>query len=119
MFKIKTTCSYTIAYPDPLILQPGEKVNIIKSENAESDWFGWHFCKDKNGKDGWISKDYMDVEGSKGEISKSYSAKELDATEGEEFEIIYSSCGWSWCKNSSNEEGWLPDNIFEKVGNNE
>lgn len=115
---VKAIENYSICYPEHLNLAPDETVEVIKSEDTNSDWFGWHYCKDKNGKEGWISNDYMIVEGSSGKILKSYTAKELNATVGDEFFVLYNSCGWSWCKNSNGEEGWLPNNILRNEEEN-
>lgn len=106
--------NYSICYHDPLDLTPEDFVEVIKSESADSDWFGWHYCKDGTGKEGWISNDYMRVEGKSGKILKNYTAKELDATVGDQFLALYDSCGWSWCRNKNGDEGWLPNNIFKK-----
>ena len=108
---------YSICYPDPLMLNTGDSVEVLKSESKSGPWFGWHFCKASDGKEGWISMDYMSLEGRKGVIQKKYTAKELNAKEKEKFERLYSSCGWSWCRNEKGEEGWLPSNILESTIN--
>jgi len=106
------TEDYSIAYSDPLTLKPKDQVTVIKAE-SNPEWIGWHFCKDQNGKEGWISEDYMtiNIEKKIGTITKSYTAKELDAKVNEEVEVTSESRGWAWCK-KSDDEGWLPKNIL-------
>lgn len=109
---IKPYKPYKACYPDPLILKVDESIRILKSEKKSSKWFGWHLCLDQNGKEGWISLDFMTIDDHKGKIVKAYTAKELDAQKGQEFKVIGESYGWYWCLNDNNEEGWLPKNIF-------
>lgn len=109
---MKVTKKYDICYPDPLSLQKGDVVSILKKEETP-EWDGWYFCKDHLQKEGWISRDYLRIEDTKATLIKPYSAKELSANEGEEALPLFESCGWSWCKKSTGEEGWLPNNILE------
>ena len=104
---------YTIFYPDPIKLSVGEYVEVIKSEKISSDWYGWHFCKDQNGKEGWVSEEYIQINEMTGKVIKTYTAKEINCQLGEKVEIVHESFGWVWCKKTSGEEGWLPKNIFK------
>lgn len=104
--------SYEIAYPDPLILKIGDIVTIIKKEETP-ECVGWYFCKDQNGKEGWISKDFMTIEDSTGIMIKDYSAKEIAVEINDEVSVISESCGWVWCKKENGDEGWLPRSYLE------
>ena len=110
-----TTEKYEIAYPDPLILKPGDEVTIIESETGP-EWIGWHFCKDQSGKEGWISEKYMRINSQlkTGTITNSYTAKELNIEPDQEVEVTNESFGWVWCK-TENDEGWLPKNILKDL----
>lgn len=110
----KTIKAYDICYPNPLSLNEGDEVEVLKSEQDDSEWFGWHYCKDQDGNEGWISNDFMALNNNKGTLIKSYSAKELSAETGEDFEILSRSFGWYWCSNKNKEMGWLPCNIFSE-----
>jgi len=114
-YKAVVTEKYEIAYPDPLILKPGDEVTVIKAE-TNPEWIGWHSCKDQNGKEGWISEKYMTInyETQIGTITNSYTAKELNAEASREVEVTKESHGWAWCKTKS-DEGWLPKNILKDL----
>jgi SH3-like domain-containing protein len=106
------TKHYEIDYPNPINLVEGDIVKVIKSEDKSSEWFGWHLCSDSSGTEGWISNDFLKIDGVKGVLNRDYIAKELAASEGEKFNIISESCGWYWCSNEEGEIGWVPKNIF-------
>lgn len=103
---------YEICYPNPLTLVEGDLVDIIKSEPQNSEWFGWHFCKNSSGKEGWVSEDFIEINHPVAKAIKEYSARELDAKVGDVFEVLEESCGWLWCRNNVGHYGWLPKNIF-------
>ena len=107
---ITASKEYIMCYPDYLDLKEGAEAVILKSEPETSEWYGWHFCRDENGKEGWISTDFLDLESSL--ITKNYSAKELNARKGQKFSLVNESCNWYWCESEEGNEGWLPKNIF-------
>ena len=111
-FLVKAKRTYEICYPAPLTLEVGDTVEILKSEDKLSEWYGWHFCRDALGREGWISVDFMELKLGQGKINKSYTAEELSALEGQVFKVLDESCGWYWCESEKKEFGWLPQNIF-------
>lgn len=104
--------SYELCYPEPLLLKTGDRVTVLKSEEPSSEWFGWHFCRDASGKEGWISQDFVKVVGGTGLIIRDYNARELNANAGDAFKIIEESHGWYWCSNADGVLGWVPVNVF-------
>jgi len=106
----KITSDYTLYYPDPLFLKVGEQIKILKEDDGE--WKGWFFCEDIQGKNGWISKTYFKKENDIGIIIKDYNAIELTVKKDDEVLVIFEDSGWAWCKDSNNNEGWLPTNVL-------
>ncbi len=106
--------NYEICYPDPLSLKIGEFVTIIRSEEDSSEWYGWHFCKDQNLKEGWVSVDFMTIDNNIGKITNDYSAKELCINKGQDVIVLEESCGWYWCSVNC-DNGWVPKNIFDEL----
>jgi len=109
---LRAVKSYCCSYPDPLILRKGDQVTLLRSESSDSDWHGWHFCEDSTGNQGWISEDYVLLTESKGVITDSYKATELNADVGQSFVCITESFGWYWCHDEQGNRGWLPKKIF-------
>ena len=112
--KIRIVKSYRSAYPDPLILYPGDEVLLIKEEKEEK-WHGWVYCEFKGCK-GWIPKSIIRIKDNvKGIITEYYSAKELDVNEGEILDHIKTLNGWMMLRNDEDETGWVPEentNLF-------
>ena len=43
--------NYDSAYPDPLVFRKGD---MLKIGTKTSEWPGWVWCTNENGKSGWI-----------------------------------------------------------------
>lgn len=103
--KCKVIKNYKSAYSDPIRLMQGD---VVDWSERESQWKGWVWCKEQNGKKGWIPESILAKEGSKATIIKDYSAIELTIEEGETLEILCEESGWLWCKNNKGDCGWVP-----------
>jgi len=89
-------------YLNPLELNQGDTVEIVRKYVNNPNWKGWFFCNTNNNS-GYIPEQIIDRIGDKkGLIKENYSAKELN--------------GWVWVKRDSNrEEGWLPLDILNEI----
>ncbi len=109
---MKITEDYEICYPNPLNLKIGDRIELIHKDGPEK-WRDWKWCKDSNGNEGWISETYFRrINETEATIIKDYHAKEIAVKNGETVELIFTDCGWSWCRKSGGEEGWLPTEIL-------
>ncbi len=105
MGKGKVKSRYRSAYPEPLKLKAGEKVKLGKKV---SEWSGWVWCEDKNGKTGWVPESYLQIKGNSGKLFFDYDATELTVKRGEELRILKEQSSWLWCQNRKGECGWVP-----------
>jgi uncharacterized protein YgiM (DUF1202 family) len=100
---------YITPFADPLIISTGEELTIIPKE---SEWPGWIWCVNKNGKEGWVPECCIKINGPIGRVLNNYDAHELNVRSGEELTVIRELYGWIWCLNQKNESGWVPlDNV--------
>lgn len=113
--KSKVVKSYQTKYLNPIILNKGDTVSLGKEE-TKKEWLGWIWCESKNYK-GWIPKQIVNTKDNKnGIITEYYSAKELDAEEGDIVIHIKELNGWLWVKHlKTNEEGWIPKENIKKI----
>jgi hypothetical protein len=77
---------YETRYPDPLTMNVGDELKIVKSRDDE--WPGWVFCESQTGKRGW--------------------AREVTVMEGEIVRIEKVESGWAWVTNMTDATGWVP-----------
>ncbi len=114
MNKFITIQKWKTNYPDPIMLEPNEIIEIIEKEILS--WEKWVFCK-KQDKLGWVPEQIINkVKGNKGIVKEFYSAKELNINKGEKVTGIKELNGWIWVRNeSNNDEGWLPLEILKKI----
>ena len=88
--KCRVTRHYESSCPDPIRLNLSEKVSI---EDRESEWSGWLWCINKNGKSGWVPERYVERTGEIGKMLFDYDANELTIVPGEELEILKEESG--------------------------
>lgn len=108
----KVLQNYEICYPDPLILDKGDVVEVLKEE-TRPEWKGYFYCRDSEGKEGWISESFLEIRDHFASLIKPYNATELNAAENEVVEVLFEDNGWCWCRNSAKLEGWLPKEILD------
>ena len=97
-------------YPDPIILEKGEKVKLGQKYDGPEDWPNWLYCyKLDSSKEGWVPEQNIRKIGEYGIVKEDYTAKELNVEEGEQVEGKTELNGWIWCRRNKNcEEGWIP-----------
>ncbi|MFX1346324.1 MAG: SH3 domain-containing protein [Promethearchaeota archaeon] len=101
----KVIADYKTPFPDPLKLQ---KYDVVRTEEKESEWPGWVWCISKEGKEGWIPNNYLDIQGNIAKLNQNYDATELTVTLGEELIIENQESGWVWVSNKEGKRGWVP-----------
>ena len=97
---------YETQYPDPLSMNPGDSLKIVKQGGDE--WPGWVFCESNSGKRGWVPANGIEIEGNDAVAQKSYVAREVSLMEGEIVRIESVESGWAWVTNMSDQTGWVP-----------
>lgn len=97
---------YKTVYHNPIVLNEGDVVTLGREEESEK-WKGWVWAETSDNK-GWIPKQIVNAEGTKGVITEFYTAKEVDVNAGDEVEVIKELNGWAWVKNVNGTEGWIP-----------
>jgi len=106
----KVIKAYRSAYPDPLIIKAGE---VLTVEKKESEWAGWTWCVNKQGKSGWAPNSYLEINGDSCTALHDYDATELTIAVGEELTVLNEESGWFWCKNKEDCTGWVPVDCVE------
>jgi hypothetical protein len=107
--RCRVTSAYQAAYPDPLVIKVGERLQI---GDRATDWPGWLWCINELGKSGWAPASYVDRRERIGLARRDYDATELSAQVGEELVVGYAESGWLWCTNRAGQSGWIPaDNV--------
>jgi len=105
----KVISDYKSPYTEPLKIRKGE---ILQIGNKESEWSGWVWCMNKTGKERWVPRNYIDIQGNTGIMLQDYDATELNVSNGEELKIEKEESGWIWVSNNEGKQGWVPlDNL--------
>jgi SH3-like domain-containing protein len=85
----------------------GAEVSILK-EGANPDWAGWLWCRSKDGQQGWISKDFLDLANQQSALmNRDYDAKEVAVEISDRVELL-KELGWAWVRKTDGAEGWVP-----------
>jgi uncharacterized protein YgiM (DUF1202 family) len=98
--------SYEPQYPDPLTLNSGDALKIVKRRDEE--WPGWVFCETHSGKRGWVPETSIKIDGEAAVAQQNYLAREVTVMEGEIVRIENVESGWAWVTNMTDATGWVP-----------
>lgn len=108
--RCRVTSAYQAAYPDPLVIKTGERLQI---GDRATDWPGWLWCTNESGKSGWVPEAYIEQHNRRGLARRDYDATELSAEVGEELVVGFEESGWLWCTNQAGQSGWIPADHVE------
>jgi uncharacterized protein YgiM (DUF1202 family) len=109
----RVTIAYQTPYPDPITIRTGE---VLLVEDRESEWAGWIWCTNQDGKSAWVPEKYVERKGDRGTALLDYSARELSVAVGEELVMSQlEESGWVWCTNQQGESGWVPLDNIERI----
>ena len=105
---------YQSPYSEPLVISAGEELAI---DEKESEWSGWIWCTNQDGKSRWVPERYVERKGDTGIALYDYEATELSVSVGEELVMGKEESGWIWCTNQRGQSGWVPADHVEKLPN--
>ena len=102
----RVTQEHVRSYDEPLKLRAGERVTVGRQDTK---WVSWLWCTNLAGISGWVPESILDHrDASSAVVTSNYNSIELTVANGEVVVGCHSLEGWIWCKNGSNEEGWVP-----------
>jgi SH3-like domain-containing protein len=96
---------YRTQYPDPVRFAQGETVAVGA---RDTEWPEFVWATDAGGRSGWVHQRYLDADRGTARATRDYSARELDASAGEQVRLIEEAGGWWWCESATGAQGWLP-----------
>lgn len=112
--KYRVVKEYFDAPTDPISVSEGEMLKLIKESDPEGDWPNWIFCKGE-GKEGWVPKQILNIQGIEAFVAQSYSAREHSLHMGELLIPEYELNGWVWCEkqDAQKKKAWAPLNHLQ------
>lgn len=104
-------CTVVVAHEipkrQPIQITPGERVEV---GDRDSDWPEFVFVKTRSGS-GWVPARHLSASQGPAIVLNAYDTTELRTVIGERLEVVGPDpvSGWTWCRNTAGEEGWVPD----------
>lgn len=111
----KVIKAYTRSRENPVAGQAGDLLETDKRDDYDGKGNIWIWCKDKEGREGWIAEDVLEPEGNKARLKKDFNALELSIQTGERLEGIEELACWLLAKNDQGQIGWVPLNHVEEL----
>ncbi len=108
----RVIAEYQSPYSDPVVFSAGEELTIGEKE---SEWSGWVWCTNQEGKSRWTPETCIEQKGDIGVMRCDYEATELSVTVGEELVMGKEESDWVWCTNQEGKSGWVPADNIEKL----
>jgi hypothetical protein len=105
-FLVRVIEDYQAPYPDPIQVKMGEEVNVDPGKRTEIA--GWIWCTNRAGKDGWVPRKYIEIEGNQGRMLQDYNAIELTIHVDDVLVVQKTESGFYWVRNQAGVQGWVP-----------
>ena len=105
---------YESPYPGSIVFGVGERVAVGEEFADDPDWENWVRCYATGGREAWVPRQFLDIDGGRGVFSRQYDARELTVTPGDIIiaeEIIN---GFALGVNQDGQRGWVPLKCLEE-----
>ena len=110
--KISISKDYSAAYKNPIRVRSGELVTVREEYQGEPGWRNWIWCiHSVTGKEGWVPKQYLEINGTQAKVLVDFNARELTVRRGDRIRKIASINGWVWVERNR-EYGWIPEDCL-------
>ena len=109
--------SHISEYPDPITFPKGACLSVGEKYCGSENWNDWFFCETPGQKGGWVPAQVIKMmDDHSGIAIEDYTAKEIDADEGDFVQGCKKLNGWLWCNLvDDSKSGWIPLNKLEPV----
>jgi hypothetical protein len=88
----------------------------LEFERRPTEWEGWIWCTSPGGPSAWVPESWVTVEGRSCVMLKDYVSRELALEAGVEVTGEFVESGWAWVRSSGGDEGWVPLECLERMG---
>ena len=85
--------------------------------DKDDEWPGWIWCQNAAGLGGWLPGELLasDASGKTATLLAAFDTAELTVSRGETLEGFEARNGWTWCRNTSGDEGWVPSDCLRPL----
>lgn len=104
---------YKSPYPDPILFQKGDIVEVGREFTEEPDWRNWVWCEALDNRKAWAPEQYLEINENKGKFTRVYNAMELSIAAGEELYVHEIVNGFGMAEKSNGRRGWVPMKCLE------
>lgn len=98
-------------YPSPIAFAAGDVVHVGR---RDTQWPAFAWVRTRDGNEGWAPHAFITMrDAERGEATRAYTARELDADAGSEVALVEEHGGWWWARRDDAVEGWLPADALQ------
>lgn len=113
--RYRVTRVYKTPYPEHLIFNKGEWVEIGPEFKDDPEWKDWIWCKSMDKVEAWVPKQFIEVENQRAKMKRDYDARELSISPEDQLLVYEIINGFGLAENRSGERGWVPMKCLELV----
>lgn len=102
--------AWEATYTNVLAGRAGERVEAtarVEDWHETSGWT-WRWCRDSQGREGWVPEALLVVDGAAATLSEEYDARELTVAVGTQVTVERELAGWALCRVADGTSGWVP-----------
>ena len=107
MGRCRAVAGHEIPERPPIVIEPGEQVEVGE---RDTEWPEFVFVTTRCGS-GWVPARCLSRATGTATAVTRYDTTELRISTGELLDVLErdAASGWTWCRNASGAEGWVPD----------
>lgn len=102
--------------PDSDVVLEVRRGTRLRFERRRTPWEGWIWCTREDGVCAWVAESWVAFEGDACIMLRDYESRELSIDVGDEVVCRFTERGWAWVRNGDEDEGWVPLDCLEKIG---
>ena len=85
----------------------------LEATDRVEDWretpgWTWRWCRDSQGREGWVAEALLVVNGTGATLREDYDARELTVAVGARLVVECELAGWALCHTADGARGWVP-----------
>jgi hypothetical protein len=103
---IEAVLFYRSPFPSPLIARKGTTLQLRHHAEEQP---GWVYAVSPDGREGWVPRHWLSIEGNRAILNRDYDATELNLEVGDRLEVTLVLDGWYLSRAEDGRVGWVPE----------
>lgn len=109
-YEVVVSADWRAENANPPVGRAGEQLEATGRVEVwrETPGWTWRWCRDSQGREGWVAEALLVVNGTEATLREDYDARELTVAVGARLIVERELAGWVLCHTAEGASGWVP-----------